>query len=99
MRFAGPLLVLATTTAHADGFYYSQAYGISSARSDGAPLLGESLQLRLAMGWRFGAITVGPWAAADIAIERDDAYFRLVGGEPTMGDSDLKTYGVDTRYH
>lgn len=98
MRLAALAVVLATTAAHADGFYYSQGYGISSVRGDAAPLIGESIQLRLTAGWRFGAFTVGPWAAVDMAGERDGAYFRFVGGEPTMGDSDLKSYGVDGRY-
>ena len=99
MRLAALALVLASTTAHADGFYYSQAYGLSSARGEGAPALGESLQLRIAMGWRFGAFTVGPWLGLNMAGERDNAYFGFVGGDPTMGDSDLKNYGIDGRYH
>jgi hypothetical protein len=99
MRLTALALVLAGTTAHADGFYYSQAYGLSSARGDGAPMLGESLQLRIALGWRFGAFTVGPLISANLAGERDDAYWGLVGGDPSAGDSDLKSYGLDARYH
>ena len=99
MRFAVLALVLATATAHADGFYYSQGYGISSARSDGAPMLGASLQLRIAIGWRFGALTVGPWVAGNLAWDREGAWMGLVGGEPAAGDSDLKAYGADARYH
>jgi len=99
MRLAALALLLAATPAYADGFYYSQAYGISSARGEGAAPLGESLQLRIALGWRFGAFTVGPLLGANLAVERDNAYFGIVGGDPTMGDSDLKTYGLDGRYH
>ena len=99
MRLAALALALATTPARADGFYYSQAYGISSARGDGAAPLGESLQLRIAFGWRFGVVGVGPLLGTELAVERDDAYFGLVGGDPTTGDSDLKIYGVDARYH
>lgn len=99
MRLTALALVLAGATAHADGFYYSQAYGISSARGDGASMLGESLQLRIALGWRFGALTVGPLISANLAGERDHAYFGLVGGDPAAGDSDLKSYGIDARYH
>ena len=99
MRFAALALVLAVAPAHADGFYYSQAYGISSARGGGADPLGASLQLRIAFGWRFGAVTVGPLFGVNLAVERDDAMFGLLGGDPTAGDSDLKTYGVDVRYH
>jgi hypothetical protein len=99
MRLAALALVLASTTVRADGFYYSQAYGISSARGDGAATLGESLQLRIALGWRFGAFTVGPLLGTEMAVQRDDAYFGIVGGEPVAGDSDLKIYGIDGRYH
>ena len=99
MRLAALVLVLATSTARADGFYYSQAYGVSSARGDGAAPLGESLQLRVALGWRFGAVTVGPWLGVNMAVARDDAFLKIVGGEPEAGDSDLKNYGLDARYH
>ena len=100
MRLAALAVVLASTTAYADGFYYSQSYGVSSARSDGASMLGESIQLRIAMGWRIGAFTVGPLLTGHLAGERDNAYFHgLVGGDPTEGDSDLESYGVDGRYH
>jgi hypothetical protein len=100
MRIA-PLaaVLLAASTAHADGFYYSQAYGISGARGDGAAMLGSSLQLRVALGWRFGALTVGPLVTGNLAFERDHAYLGLIGGDPIAGDSDLKTYGLDARYH
>ena len=99
MRLAALALVLATSPAYADGFYYSQSYGISSARGDGAAPLGESLQLRIAFGWRVGAFTFGPLLGANMAVERDNAYFGFVGGDPVMGDSDLKMYGFDARYH
>jgi hypothetical protein len=99
MRLAALALVLASTAARADGFYYSQSYGVSSARGDGAAPLGESLQLRIAFGWRLGAFTFGPLLGANMAVERDHAYFGIVGGDPEMGDSDLKTYGFDARYH
>jgi hypothetical protein len=99
MRLAALTLVLASTTAHADGFYYSQSYGVSSARGEGAPPLGESLQLRIAFGWRVDAFTFGPVLGVNMAVERDNAFFGVVGGDPEMGDSDLKTYGFDARYH
>lgn len=99
MRLAALVLAVTSATAHADGFYYSQAYGVSSARGDGADMLGASLQLRIALGWRFGALTVGPLMSGNLALDRDDAYFGFVGGEPAKGDSDLKAYGLDARYH
>ena len=99
MRLAALVVLVASTTAHADGFYYSQSYGISSARGDGASMLGESLQLRIAFGWRFGALTVGPVLSGHLAVERDNAYFHILGGDPTEGDSDMESYGLDARYH
>jgi hypothetical protein len=98
MRLAAFALVLTTSTASADGFYYSQSYGVSSARGEGAAPLGASLQLRIAFGWRFGAFTVGPVLGENMAVERDGAFYGI-GGEPIMGDSDLDIYGVDGRYH
>src|SRR6185503_17518754 len=99
MRLAALALVLVATPAYADGFYYSQAYGLSSARGDGAPYLGESLQLRVTLGWRFGAFSVGPLIGTEMAVQRDGAFLGFVGGDPATGDSDLKTYGIDGRYH
>ncbi len=101
MRIAALALAVTATTAsaHADGFYYSQSYGVSSARGDGGAMLGESLQLRIAIGWRSGALLVGPLLSGNLAIDRDGAYHGLVGGDPGMGDSDLETYGIDARYH
>lgn len=100
MRLAvAALLAVTGGTAQADGFFYQQSYGISSARGDAAPLMGESLQLRLAMGWRFGAVQVGPWLSSHMAWNREDAYFGYIGGDPEMGDSDLETLGVDVKYN
>src|ERR1043165_5016142 len=68
-RAASFVVVLAALAApaHADGFYYGQSYGISSARSDGRSMLGESLQLRVQLGWRWGHWSVGPWFAGHLA--------------------------------
>lgn len=99
MRLAALVLAVTCATAHADGFYYSQSYGLSSARGDGADMLGASLQLRIALGWRFGALTVGPLLSGNLAFDRDNAYFGFVGGDPAKGDSDLEAYGLDARYH
>lgn len=99
MRLAALALVAATGTAHADGLYYHQSYGISSARGEAAPLLGESLQLRIGFGWRSGAVQVGPWFSSHLAGRRENAYFGYIAGDPEMGDSDLETMGFDGRYN
>ena len=98
MRLAALALLFAASPVYADGFYYSQSYGVSSARGEGAAPLGASLQLRIAFGWRFGPVTVGPVLGENMAVERDNAFYGI-GGEPIMGDSDLDVYGFDGRYH
>jgi hypothetical protein len=95
------LLACAAGTARGDGFFYQQSYGISSARGQAAPMIGESLQLRIALGWRFGPLQVGPWIGSHVAGERGDnaLFWGTVGGDPVMGDTDMDTYGVDARYN
>ncbi len=100
MRLAALALVtLASGAAQADGFYYQQSYGVSSARGDASPYLGESLQLRLALGWRIGNVQVGPWLSNHLAWYRENAYYDLIGGDPEMGDSDVQTTGLDGKYN
>jgi hypothetical protein len=103
MRSGMALLVAALVTAggsaRADGFYYQQSYGISSARGKDAGVLGESLQLRIGLGWRFGALQVGPTFYGHLAVQRDGAYLGLLGGDPERGDSDLEVIGADARYN
>lgn len=101
MRLAAvPLLAAASVTAaHADGFYYQQSYGISSARGDDAGVIGESLALRIALGWRWGTFQLGPTFAGHLAWYRDDALFDFVGGVPEQGDSDMEVVGIDGRYN
>jgi hypothetical protein len=100
-RAALIVLVLSAlaASAHADGFYYGQSYGISSARSDGSSMLGESLQLRVQLGWRWDHWSVGPWFAGQLAAPRDGARFGVVGGDPKPGDSDMESIGADVRYN
>ena len=102
MRFAATVALVLTAlaaSARADGFYYGQSYGISSARSDGNAMMGESLHLRIQMGWRWGEWSIGPWFAAHLAAPRDGARFGIVGGDPQAGDSDMEAIGADVRYN
>jgi len=92
-------IALAAGPARGDGFFYAQSYGISSARGEARPMLGESLQLRINMGWRFGHLSLGPWFAGHLATPRDGAVYGLVGGDPPDGDSDLEGVGADARYN
>ena len=94
------VLAVTTGTASADGFYYGQSYGISSARADGSSMIGASLHLRIQLGWRWGSLSVGPWFAGHLAADRDNSlYGGLLGGDPPPGDSDFKNIGVDARYN
>lgn len=86
-------------TARADGFYYQQSYGVSSARGDDAHVLGESLQLRIGFGWRWGALQVGPTFYGHLAVIRDHATLGILGGDPQPGDSDIEVVGADVRYN
>lgn len=100
MRLALTVAALALASpAQADGFYYGQSYGVSSARADGSSMLGASLQLRVQLGWRWGAWSVGPWFAGHLAAPRDGSTFGIVGGQPQSGDSDFESLGVDARYN
>jgi hypothetical protein len=89
----------ASGNAQADGFFYQQSYGISSARGEDAGVLGESLQLRIGLGWRWGALQVGPTFYGHMAGRRDGSYFGLIGGDPEQGDSDVEVVGGDVRYN
>lgn len=84
------------TVARADGWYYEESFGASSAR--GVPSLATALRVRLGFGWRAGSVSLEPWAAADLTLHRDDAVFGVLGGEPSAGAADLAQFGVDAKY-
>jgi hypothetical protein len=97
--FAALAVAASAGTVRADGFYYGQSYGISSARSDGSAMLGESLQLRIQLGWRWGDFSVGPTFTGHLAAPREGSAFGVVGGDPPRGDSDFESIGADVRYN
>jgi hypothetical protein len=89
-----PLLV--ASTARADGYFYEQSYGISSARTE-AMGVGTALHLRLGFGVRVGKVALEPWMAGDLTFDRvGDTYG--IGGDPAMGHADLTGVGFDARY-
>src|SRR3954468_8812273 len=102
MHFARTVALVAGSlvgsSAYADGFYYGQSYGISSARGADSATLGASLQLRVQLGWHWGNWSAGPWFGGHLAGRRDGAFYGVVGGDPEMGDSDLESIGADVRY-
>lgn len=95
MRLIAAALLLASATAHADGYFYEQSYGISSVR--GAMGAGTALHIRLGFGVRVGEIALEPWMAGDLTFDRvGDTYG--VGGDPAMGRADMTGVGFDARW-
>lgn len=97
MRFAA-LLLVASTTAHADGFYYSESVGVATARGSDAGAMSSSLRTRAGVGYRMGAISIEPWLSVDLAFARDGATLEVFGGAPASGHADLEGGGLDVRF-
>lgn len=95
MRLVVAAVLLAAATAHADGYYYEQSYGLSSVR--GAMGAGTALRVRLGVGVRVGNVALEPWMAADLTFDRVGATYGL-GGDPAMGRADLTGVGFDARW-
>lgn len=98
MRSCALPIVLVAATAHADGSYYEQSFGISTARSDARAVLGHSLHVRFGIGFKVEALTIEPWLAGDLAMSRDNAMYGVFGGTPQMGHADLQGIGIDAKY-
>src|SRR5258706_12141212 len=88
---------LATGRARADGYYYSESIGVATARGRDVQPLAASLHTRAGLGVRFGAWSIEPWLAADLAFAREGATLEVFGGAPAMGHADLEGGGVDVR--
>ncbi len=97
-----PLLVAASVLvaapAHADGYYYTESVGFSTARGRDASPLAASLHTRAGLGYRLGAFSLEPWVEADLTFDRDGSTLELFGGSPAMGRADLAGFGLDARY-
>jgi uncharacterized protein YfiM (DUF2279 family) len=96
MRLLPLVLLFSATAAHADGFFYEQSYGLSSARTE-AMGVGTALHLRLGFGVRVGKVALEPWMAGDLTFDRTGSTYG-VGGDPAMGRADLTGVGFDARY-
>ena len=97
LRRAVPLLLLAST-ASADGYYYEQSFGLSTARSNAREILAASLHLRFGVGFKVAELAVEPWLAGDLTFDRDGATYELFGGAPAAGHADLQGIGIDAKY-
>jgi hypothetical protein len=89
---------LATSAAQAeDGYYFTQAVGVGIARGELQPLVGRSIQTRLAVGARVRWLAFEPWIRSDLQLDREGAFKGIVGGEPADGRADLEAYGLDLK--
>lgn len=96
MRLTALAVLCAIRAAHADGYFYEQSFGVSTARQ--VPMLNSSLRLRVGVGMRLGAWSVEPWLSGDLTYDRVGATYDLFGGDPAPGHADLTGMGVDVRY-
>lgn len=92
------LALTAASLARADdGYYFTETVGVGIARGDLEPLLGRSIQTRLAVGARVKWLALEPWMRSDLQLDRVGAFRGIVGGEPAEGRADLAAYGLDLK--
>jgi len=92
------LAMCATATAHADGYYFDESFGLSTTRGSARSALDSSLHLKLGVGMRIGAVSIEPWVSSDLSWDRDDATFGVFAGTPAPGHADLVAVGIDAKY-
>lgn len=90
-------IAVASTSARADGFYFTESVGVSLPRGDLEPYVLQPMKVRLAVGARWRFLAVEPWMSADMQGDREGAFKGFLGGEPPEGTSDLATYGIDAK--
>ncbi|MGE5183257.1 MAG: outer membrane beta-barrel protein [Acidobacteriota bacterium] len=90
--------LLGAAQARADGYYYTESVGFSTARGRDAAPLEASLHTRAGLGYRLGALSLEPWVEADLTFDRQGSTLELFGGAPAMGRADLDDFGLDARY-
>jgi hypothetical protein len=97
LRVSALIVACTLGSAHADGYYYSESVGFASARGSDAAAMSTSLRTRAGLGYRWGALSIEPWIAADLSFERDGATLEVFGGAPAMGHADLEGGGLDLK--
>jgi hypothetical protein len=85
-------------TAHADGAYVTESFGVATGRGVLAGMLGNPLHLRVGLGMRLGNVAVEPWILSDLQTDRMGAFKGIVGGEPVPGSADINAMGLDAKY-
>ena len=80
-----------------DGYYFTESVGVGISRGELEPIVGRSIQTRLALGARVRWLAVEPWMRSDLQLDRVGAFRGIVGGEPAEGRADLAAYGLDLK--
>lgn len=83
--------------AEADGIYFLESFGVGRAGGDLAPLVGNAMHTRIAVGARVRWLAIEPFIGTDMQTSRVGAFRGLVGGEPAEGRADLERYGVELK--
>ena len=98
MRFTLVAVLAFGATAHADGMYVTESFGVATGRGKLAEPLGHVIHARLGFGARVRFLAVEPWLLSELQDEREDGLRGfLPGGKPVPGRADLDAYGVDAR--
>ena len=91
-------LLAAAGAARADGFFYEETFGASSARGPERDVLGKMLHVKLGVGFRLGDWSLEPWFGSDVTLDRMGATLGIYGGMPVPGRADVSTMGLDVKY-
>jgi hypothetical protein len=97
---ACPILVaiaLAATSAHADGVYFAESFGVGMGRGELQPVLGNAIHSRITLGARVKWIALEAWLQSNMQFHREGAWQNFLGGEPGEGRADLEQYGFAVR--
>jgi len=98
VRFALVAVAAFGATAHADGMYITESFGVATGRGQLAEPLGNVIHARLAFGARMRFLAVEPWMLSELQDEREGGLRGfLPGGDPVPERADLDAYGVDAR--
>jgi hypothetical protein len=76
-------LLATTTTAHADGFYFTEGLGGTQVKDQLSRIIPDAARIRISAGERVGAWALEAWLAGTLA-------------DPNI--EELDTYGIDVKY-
>ena len=89
------LLLAAPRAAHADGLYFTEAYGATHFKNELSSYQSSGFHIRAALGYRAHRTSVEAWFAGDLSTESEtyDCYDCSYDSTP-----DPLTYGLDVKY-